>query len=755
MTAIRPSSLARRPFRHIGSGTTAVRRAAVPLALALWLPLPAAGQPAPGPLAPLDRSVAAAEMALQSGEPHMAESRYRAALFEAWMTRGGLEVAAGRLDDARKAFREASRAVADADAAFRSLALVHLQLGEAADAIRILTTLSLRRPDDLLLRRLLFQAFMASGQPEQAVQTLEEARGTAPDDPETAFLLASGYLQLKRVEAAERLFSDVVSARPIPQTWVLIGRTYRDFHLYDRARTALNEALKLDPRIRRAHYYLGTIAVMSEGVIRLDDAIAEFRRELRIAPDDPAATLRLGMALVESRRENEALEVLEPHARSAPSAPALHYLGRAQLGLDRPADAAASFRRALELARASGDTEGRIGQIHYQLALALRELGEQAEAARHFDIARAASARRADSDREQLDRYLADTQETGPEGAAAIPLESPFADVPAEARPALERQVRTVLVRTYLNLGVIRVQAKQYARAAELFEQGASIDPEFPQLQYSLGVALFNAQQYEQAAAALARAHAAGPANDDTRRMLALAHLNAEAYAEAADLLAGDARLESDPSLQYAYGLALARSDRPAEAEAVFTRMLARHGDRAELHVILGQAHAQQGDFDAAIQALERARRLNPQVADAGATLGMIYLKQGKLAEAAATLRDELRANPGNLAARHTLATVLDLDGHSDEAIGLLQDLLDEKPDHGDARYLLGKILLGRGDTRNALLHLEAAVRLAPDDASYHYQIAQAYLKTGRRDLADKHLTRYRELKDMRRDGGS
>ena len=77
-------------------------------------------------------------------------------------------------------------------------------------------------------RRLLARALLAVGQSEQAVQRLDEAVATGPDDPEVVFLLASEYLWLKRVDAADRLFAQVVKARPIPQTHVLIGRAYRD-----------------------------------------------------------------------------------------------------------------------------------------------------------------------------------------------------------------------------------------------------------------------------------------------------------------------------------------------------------------------------------------------------------------------------------------------------------------------------------------------------------------------------------------------
>src|SRR4029077_6361407 len=111
-------------------------------------------------------------------------------------------------------------------------------------------------------------------------------------------------------------FATVIAARPIAQTYVLVGRAYRDAGQYDRSRTALKKALALDPRVRRAHYYLGTSLFMAEAVVRLDEAIGEFRSELAIAPDDPLANLRLGMALVETRRERETLPTLPGAARA-------------------------------------------------------------------------------------------------------------------------------------------------------------------------------------------------------------------------------------------------------------------------------------------------------------------------------------------------------------------------------------------------------------------------------------------------------
>lgn len=715
---------------------------------------PSARRPsAPDPAVVLDAAVAAAEAALRSGELEIADSRYRAVLLDAWMLMGELHVAAGRVEKAREAYQRAAASAVDATPAFQALAVVNLQLGASAEAVALLTKLAGRNPRDQRTRRLLAQALIANGEPEEAVQSLEEAHAAAPDDPELTFLLASGYLRLKKIPAAERLFARVLAARPIPETHVLVGRTYRDAGLFDRARAALVKALEINPRTRRAHYYLGTLAAMAEGVIRLEDAVREFRAELRLAPDDSLANLRLGMALVGQRQYAEALRPLEIASRSSSaSSDTFHYLGRCQLALDRPADAVVSFRRALELATSIGIDDPRLRHIHYQLGVALRQSGAADEAAAQFAEAERVAAKRADTDREKLEQFLADVPAAPREETTTVlPAQSSFSGLGAAERERIERRATTAVARAYMNLGVMQAQARRFARAAEFFAQAADADPEFPQVQYSLGVAYFSAQQYENATAPLTRALASDPSKAEIGRMLALASLNAGAYDKAAELLASDPRRDADPSLQYAYALALVRTGRASEAEAVFARLLAAHGTTPELQVLVGQAYAQQGDFESAIGALQRALQLKPDVPDANATLGEIYLKQGRLADARAALRLELGVRPDDPNAGNTLATVLELEGEQEEAVRILRSVLRSRPGFANARYLLGKILLTRGETDEAVEQLEAGVRLAPEDANIHYQLAQAYRKQGRSALADQRLAIYQQLKDKQR----
>src|SRR5262249_36599633 len=156
-----------------------------------------------------------------------------------WMVKGAVELADGQPSVARDAFAKASTSAVDNDEALQALATMDLQLGDADAAVRILTRLVAAHPKEPERRRLLAQALIANRQVDEAVQGLEEAHGVAPQDAETTFALATGYLRVKNIAEADRLFAAVEAARPMAQTYVLVGRAYRDAGQYERAQKAL------------------------------------------------------------------------------------------------------------------------------------------------------------------------------------------------------------------------------------------------------------------------------------------------------------------------------------------------------------------------------------------------------------------------------------------------------------------------------------------------------------------------------------
>jgi tetratricopeptide (TPR) repeat protein len=708
------------------------------------------------PAAPLELAVSAAEGRLRQGTPQEAEAHYQNALLEGWLLLGSLEKLDGQPAPARAAFANAWAAALESPLAFenrralQSLALAEVNLGEASEAVEILTRFVEKHPDDASSRRLLAHALLASGQAEQAAQQLEAAHAAAPDDPELAFALAQDCLRMKRVEAADRLFAQVLSQRSIPAAHVLVGRAYRDADERERARTHLRVALGQDPRVRRAHYYLGTLILADDETHadRLERAIAEFRAELELAPEDAPANDQLGMALIEAGRQAEALTALEAAARAEPRALYVGHVGRCLLELGRPEEAAVSLRRALQLAESQRAAPGEMESIHYQLGLALRRLGIAQEAAVHLAKARRLAGGRTAAARPEMELFSFD--DAAREGSAPPSDVGPLADLSPEGRLELKRHATAVLARAYFNLGVMQAQRAEFSRAAERFERAAQLDPDRPQIHYSLGVACFNARRFAEAGESLARALAANPRDASLRRLTAMAWLNAEAYAKAVELLEGDPERRTDPELESAYGLALLRSGRAAEAEKVFARLAAERGESAEWSALAGRAQADQGKDAAALRSLQRALELDANVAGANQALGAVYLRQGRLADAEQALRAELRSRPGDVEAQVHLAQVLVALQRAQEAAGLLRSALGAKPEYVEAQLLLGRMLLDHDATAEALPYLESAVRLAPEDRDARSLLARAYQRLGRTDLARQQLEAARKLKPRR-----
>lgn len=709
------------------------------------------------PASPLDMAVAEAERHLAEQETEAAESDFRAALLEGWLLLGALEMADDRLDRAASAFDMAAVSAVETRRAETSRAVVALRLGDYETAITLLRKVSLQHPGSARLRRLLAQALIANGRPNEAIQELEEARAQVPEDPEVAFALGSGYLRVGKVDAGQRLLEEVATTRPIPQTRVLIGRTYRDFQQWDLARSSLMKALEMDGRVRRAHYYLGTIELLSRGRDGLEAAIPLLQAELGLFPEDPMANLYLGLALAEDRRFEEALEPLELAAAWPPTRlDALRFMGRCHLGADHLEDAEKALREALELAKAQGSPR-QLSSTHYQLATVLRRLGRPDLAGPHFEAARASSSDLVEAARDRFERFLEDASglETGTP-ASEVEFESPgLSQLPEQVRQGLRKRVEVALARSYFNLGTMMAQASRFERSQELFEMAASIDSEFPNLNRAIGVAAFNAHDFAVAAKHLKAASRLQGGLPELDRMQALAWVNLEEYGRAAELLASDSLRASDPSLEYTYALSLARSGQPERAKEVFDRLVRQYATWPELHVLLGQAYAEQEDFESAVDSLLTALELDAGVAEANFTLGEIYMRQGRLDEAEGALRLELVNRPAAIEVRYLLAVVLDLANRSSEAVEELNVVLASQPGHADARYLLGKIRLAEGASSEAAMHLEAAAILSPEDSNIRYQLAQALQRLGEPERAAEEFEAYRRLKQAEREGES
>ena len=126
------------------------------------------------PAAAVERAIAAAEESLRAASARSRRSHYRTALLEGWLLLGALEAAEGQLPEAREAFGARPGRRSRRGARSRRSPSPTSSSGSTQGSGHPGPP-GARHPKDLETRRLLAQALVPHGQPEQAVQELEEA----------------------------------------------------------------------------------------------------------------------------------------------------------------------------------------------------------------------------------------------------------------------------------------------------------------------------------------------------------------------------------------------------------------------------------------------------------------------------------------------------------------------------------------------------------------------------------------------------
>ena len=231
-----------------------------------------------------------------------------------------------------------------------------------------------------------------------------------------------------------------------------------------RARAELRAALKQDPRVRRAHYYLGMVALDGEGPGRGgrgDRGVpGRARDRARRSAREPGAGRGARRSASASRKRCPRSR--PPPARSRRRRARFAYLGRAQLGLG---SAGARPRPRLSARAGAGRARrGRTGRrccaIHLQLGQALQRLGRDGGGGDALRRVAAAVRRRG---RTTSASSSPATWPTRPTDAAEPAADHGARRCRRRSGSALQRRVMAALARSYLNLGVLQAQGERFA----------------------------------------------------------------------------------------------------------------------------------------------------------------------------------------------------------------------------------------------------------------------------------------------------
>jgi cytochrome c-type biogenesis protein CcmH/NrfG len=186
-----------------------------------------------------------------------------------------------------------------------------------------------------------------------------------------------------------------------------------------------------------------------------------------------------------------------------------------------------------------------------------------------------------------------------------------------------------------------------------------------------------------------------------------------------------------DPHRILATARQLLNEQRSLEAARAFAAVLAVQPECVEAHAQLGQLLFQSNQFPAALQCLQQAARLSPDMPRLNSLIAAVLRKQGRLAESAASCERETRISPNDPDAHYNLALARQTLQQIPEAIAAYRAALRLRPDYLDALLGLGRSLRQDRQTEAALHCFTDAVRLAPSEARAHWELGTTQLALG------------------------
>jgi predicted Zn-dependent protease len=255
-----------------------------------------------------------------------------------------------------------------------------------------------------------------------------------------------------------------------------------------------------------------------------------------------------------------------------------------------------------------------------------------------------------------------------------------------------------------------------YDTAVRLAREALSSLPSSPDLLHLLALGLFHKGQHAEGEDVLAQAIALAPHRGAflvTRGELAFARGNRESARQ--DLKAA---IEQDPNLLAGYvGLAriemMAGDFEAAEGRIKYGRRIdAEHPGLLRVEAELGMAR---GDLDAALSALDRAVKQQPNNPELHFDLAVVFQRRGLPAVAAQALRNTLRLAPGLRVAERMLVTVLLDANETKEAQDLLLQILRKEPEDAGGWGLLGQIAHSLGNLPGAEQATLQSLVIAPE----------------------------------------
>ena len=533
-----------------------------------------------------------------------------------------------------------------------------LALGDLAHAKTLATEFIQKFPRDreklALAHQLLGRTLLKLNRNQEARKELEAAVALDPTFP-NGYDLAVACLDLGDEKCAVQLFTEMEkSFGDTAEIHMAFGRAYADSDFQPRAITEFRRAIEENPHLPGAHYLLAAVLLATGD--NETDAGTELKKELAVSPRDSATYAALGKVAVTRHNYPEAETNLKKAISLGPPSPdAYLYLGQMYFDTNRFGDAEAALRQCIDLSTDVSRNRYQVQRAHFLLGRILMQKGQQDAAHAEMSIARELANTTLEQDKSKLAGLMdtsgsADVPAPAAEAGKAAPVASAATD-PTTLRSveSMREQIRLPVADSYNNLGAIAATNSDYSDAVTYFKHAAMWHPSLEGLDYNWGRAAFAGSQFADAILPLSRYVKSHSDDIGARSVLAISQFMAGNYQGCIETLESViGRADLAPQAEYIYAESMVRTERVASGVERLQALEKSHPEIPDVHRSLGEAFAQQGEKQRALEELRTAIQLSPSDAGSHYDLGKIELESGDAATAIPELEAATRLSPNS-----------------------------------------------------------------------------------------------------------
>src|SRR5262245_27589821 len=314
----------------------------------------------------------------------------------------------------------------------------------------------------------------------------------------------------------------------------------------------------------------------------------------------------------------------------------------------------------------------------------------------------------------------------------------------AEYRAALA--IKPDYLEAQANLGVVLARLGRYDEAVAAYESALKLAPQAPSILLNLGIAHYRAGKFDQAIAAFQRLLEQRPDMTQARQLYGLSLSSLGRDEEAVKQLEQTHAAPPDAATLYTLGLAYLRLGKPG-FRATLERLASFPEGRPALHLLQGQAFLRDQEFEKALEELQSAAKLNPDMPRLHFSTGLAHLQLGHNKEAVAAFEEEAKRSPQDFTTLYYLADVLEKSGNTDSARERIDAALKLDPQSPEANGLLGRRPYQQGKAAEAVKPLEFSAAKKPADQEARYTLARVYQRLGRREDAAREFAEVERIK--------